>query len=311
MNINKKRIISVNNIVDKIPSGIEFKVVKSVNNLDFNTISKIGFPVKLESGYKILPNIIGPVSKFNALGKYKPLKHLPKEYRYLYTIYWEWTEYNGDKHSKFVDIYRMCYQREFTPPPSIELTYTTNDESSYIISESLINNESNHEIIKNTINLFLEIFGDCELRYSDLKNITPPITKKVNWEMLPKGEYPWKRENSHIHKKLNKKSSRVKEPIIIRQEQIITFGPDEIYQGSGGFKDYMAYIFKEAGITILESTQYDNATYIFDLNWEEVSQLTKADILQNNLQKARVIHSEGWLIKLSKHFPPFYKNRSA
>lgn len=314
MKINKKRIISADHIMDKIPANIDFKIVKSINKNDFILISKIGFKSNLKSGDKILPNVIGSVSKFNVFGKYKPLKYLPKEQRYLYTFYWSWTEYHGDtevEQSDFKDIYRMCYQREFTPPPSIELIYVEDDKQSYIISETLINYPTNYELIKNTINLFLEIFGDCELKYSDLRDITPPITKKVNWEMLPHGEYPWVREKSYVHQKLSRTTPLRREPVIIRQNQLNSFYPDDIYEGIGGFRNYIAYVFKEAGITVLEGIENDNATYVFDLNWEQTSQLTKAQILQNNLQKARIYHTEGWLTRLSKEFPPFHKIKSA
>lgn len=304
MFINQRRIISVQHLMEKIPNISKFKVVQNLKNIDHKILTKIGYLQPIESGSKILPNIFGPVSRFNANGKYTSLKHLPKENRFLYQIEWFWTEYHGDKEverSDYKDVYRLCYQRDFIPPPSIELTYMKHNGEDLLVSDDLINDKSNYDNIKNIINLFLEIFGECELKYLDLENIISPGAKKVNWTLLPKGEYPWLRENTYIHDVLSKKATRTSNPIIARQNKINSFNPDEIYHGAGGFRAYIAYVFKEKEITVLESIQSDNATYLFDLNWEQTSQLTKAQILQNNLQKDRIIHNEAWIVKLGKY----------
>jgi hypothetical protein len=44
----------------------------------------------------------------------------------------------------------------------------------------------------------------------------------------------------------------------------------------------------------MESAMYGNATYIFEGDWSFVSQLTKKQILEGNLHKARLIHQSGW-----------------
>ena len=51
-----------------------------------------------------------------------------------------------------------------------------------------------------------------------------------------------------------------------------------------------------------ESIHIDNATYIFDDDWEELSQLTKAEILDNNYQKDRIIHRKNWYKDIKKLF---------
>ena len=51
-----------------------------------------------------------------------------------------------------------------------------------------------------------------------------------------------------------------------------------------------------------------NATYVFEENWEELSKLTKAEIIRGKLQKDRIIHRENWdhyiirLFKLARCF---------
>ena len=52
--------------------------------------------------------------------------------------------------------------------------------------------------------------------------------------------------------------------------------------------------FPRLNLYICESTRYGNATYVFEQDWEELSQMTKADILSQNRQRERIVHNEGW-----------------
>ena len=43
---------------------------------------------------------------------------------------------------------------------------------------------------------------------------------------------------------------------------------------------------------------YGNATYVFRDNWEGLSKLSKAEIIQNNLQEKRLVHRVNWPYKI-------------
>ena len=64
--------------------------------------------------------------------------------------------------------------------------------------------------------------------------------------------------------------------------------------GKAGFSGYLIFGFTLRNLYICESAFYVNATYIFESNWEELSRMTKAEILNQELQKDRIIHREGW-----------------
>ena len=66
------------------------------------------------------------------------------------------------------------------------------------------------------------------------------------------------------------------------------------------FANYLAYLFPDRDLVLMESLEHGNATYVFDGNWEEFSQLTKAEILSQGLQKDRLIHSKGWENRLAE-----------
>lgn len=49
----------------------------------------------------------------------------------------------------------------------------------------------------------------------------------------------------------------------------------------------------------MENMIYGNATYVFRDNWEELSKLSKAEIIKNNLQDKRFVHRESWPYQIS------------
>ncbi|HOW16542.1 MAG TPA: hypothetical protein PK443_02405 [bacterium] len=259
-------------------------------------IVKIGLNKDVQPNVSILPTKIGPVSTFNAYGKYSIRKDLPKKERFMYERVWRWKQWAGRNQTVDMeetrDVYRDCYPRDFVSPPAEELTYFGDKISSRIC------NKSERDNIKHIINLFLEIFGECEIVQDDLQDIIK--AKRVNWEILPQGQDPWDRVQKYL-KNCGIKNDDFGHPIMERQKYILASNPLSLGVGTAGFKGYVAYIFND--MTVLESVMYGNAIYIFDKNWEDFSKLTKAEILSQGFQKTRIIHSGEWKTKLK----PFMK----
>ena len=261
-------------------------------------LTAAGFSTNPSPGDTVLPTAVGPVTGYNANGRYVVRKDLPKEERYVTTVEWTWEEWAGpyDTTTRTEDraVYRKCYQRDFHPPPAAELTIVDHEEQLLVVSEELTNAAAKEERIRHILNVFLELFGECEIRHADLQAVMPPNIRKVNWTLLPPGKYPWSRVHKHIGQMLKNKGARSANPIQNRLEQLASFNPDEVYVGEGGFRAYVAYIFDDKGLAVLESVMLDNATYVFDRDWQQVSQMTKAEILQSNLQRDRIIHAKNW-----------------
>jgi hypothetical protein len=55
----------------------------------------------------------------------------------------------------------------------------------------------------------------------------------------------------------------------------------------GGFSDYIAYVFAERRLVVLESVRKGNAIYVFGQNWDRFSKLSKAEILDRNCSDPR------------------------
>ena len=144
------------------------------------------------------------------------------------------------------------------------------------------------------INLFLEIFGYCEVLSKDLKSYVLKNLQRLNWEILPPGKWPWNKIKDNILP-IIKQTNRQKQVVIeYRLKAITKFNPEFSAIGRAGFRGYLIFGFPEKNIYALESLFTGNATYIFEKNWEYLSKLTKAGILQASLQKDRIIHRKNW-----------------
>lgn len=286
--INKNYIFNVNSYMTAFAEGESFYVVKALHEVPQEKLEKIGFSQQ-EAGTRILPAICGPKSRFNVHGSFILRKDLPKE-----TCWREWycMKWNGDWH--YVDIEYQRYQRDLIPAPEIELTILEKDGNKYIVSPLLINNEQSKECIKHTINLFLELFHSCDLFKEGLTPIFPPCQiKKVNWQILPPGEYPWERMKE-VLKLPNVRKTKAKAQRST-YEYISQYKPESVVVGLAGFHGYIVYLFPEKELALLEHMQNGNATYVFQTsNWEMFSQLTKSEIINNELMSERVIHKSDW-----------------
>jgi hypothetical protein len=298
MQISQKRVRSVQRVLRPLVPNTRFRVVVAVADLTEEILTNADFATNPRPEDTILPKPFGTVSDYNANGRYVVRKDLPKEERYVTTVEWSWEEWAGRNQTvtrtEDRPMYRECYQRDFYPSPASELTVVTQNGQLLIVSKELTNTAAQENHIRHIINLFLELFGECEIRHANLQAIMPPNIRKVNWRLLPPGQYPWSRVRGHVNRMLEDKAPRYTNPIHNRLGKIASFNPDEVYVGQGGFRSYIAYIFNDKKLAILESVMMDNATYVFNLDWEQVSQLTKAQILQDDLHLERIIHSANW-----------------
>lgn len=295
MRIKQTRIHNLDLYTKHIAAGASVKVIADLSD-DVSALVRVGFADDSPDGTTLLPLTRGPVSRFNAEGKWQADKTKPKESRYIRTVRWKWKQWLGRGQSEekedFRDIHQECYPRIVTPPPSVEVTVRRYDSRVLIVSPTV--NVDDAEDLKHVINLFLELIGYCEITATDLKSLVPPHIKQINWNLLPPGEYPWSRMKTHLTFALRRASEGVAAVIQDRQETLVSLRPNTIYVGVNGFSDYIAYEFKTQEIVVLESIRRDNAIYVFGHDWEAASRLSKKQILDASLQKARIVHSAGW-----------------
>ena len=291
--IQKSYIFNVDSYLTPIREGESFYVVKQLDEVNEAKIRKIGFTL-LDEGTSVLPSICGPKSRFNVNGSYIIRRDLPKEIRYREGCCKDW---GGNWH--YFDVPYKRFHRDPIPAPEIELTIREKNGRKYIVSPLLTNNDDSKAIIKHTINLFLELFHDCDLFKQSLDPIFSniPITR-VNWLIISSGECPWQRV-SDIIKLANR---RAKEQAKRATYNLITqYNPERICIGLAGFHGYIAYIFPQKGVALLEHMLNGNATYVFNTDeWEIFSQLSKSEIINHHLMTERIIHNPEWGNKITQ-----------
>jgi len=254
----------------------------------------MGFSSALPIGERVLPSAFGSVSSYNANGKSEKLKDLPKE-----TFYVEQSrdikDWHGNYHSVSTSMRYKRFQTELIDAPSQELTILENEEKEKIVSSNMLTvTNVNKELIKHTVNLFLELFGECNIVDDEFLSRQKTPIKRVSWNILPRGIMPWKQIKEPLLELLDKTDIESKYDTLKRFEFINDFAPDFVATGNGGFNDYVVFGFTNRGLYVLENSFAGNATYIFSNDWETLSQLSKAEILAEKRQEHRLIHRKYW-----------------
>lgn len=300
MRISGRRILSTTRHLGHIPAGTEVRVIFDATDALAASLGRAGFAEDAHEGATILPAIVGPATRFNAEGKWIVHRDQPKETRYVGTRVWRWKLWGGGEDERYVDIERECYPRTLVPPPAIELTIAQANGRMLITSPIYAVEAGDNEDLKHIINVMLELYRACDVISEEIEQYQPPQLVGVNWKFLPPGEYPWPALRPHIERALRRTSDDGKAVIEDRAETIRGYGPDRIFVGQGGFGDYLAYDFGGRNLVVLEAIRRDNALYVFGQDWENVSQLSKAQVITGNLYEHRIIHSDGWKVRLAQ-----------
>jgi len=306
MRVSQSKIQNVDKFLSEFKENENLYVI--LDNIDSfkDRLIQIGFSHSLPLGEKILPSsLCGIVSDFNANGKYEKLKDLPKE-TYYKTQSATIKAYG--KHDVYItkqQPYKKYRVGLVEVAPSSELSILKDDNNEKIISSDILTlNENNKKVIKHIINLFLELFGECQIVDDEFLSRQKTKIKKVKWNILPQGIMPWVSLKKSLVDLLDKTEVKNKEDTLRRFEYLNSFSPDFLATGNGGFNDYVVFGFKDKNLYILENSFAGNATYIFSSDWETLSQLSKAEILAENLQEHRLIHRKHWRHSIKKILKP-------
>jgi hypothetical protein len=264
-------------------------------------IEQAGFHIPLTSGDAVLPRARGPISRFNAEGKYIIHRDRPKE-----TVYHQrelhWVEWHGQERIEqtgIKDIPYERYPRTFVPPPSVEFKIATTTSGDLIlVSAQQAYSEVTAAACMHTINLLLEYFGECHVLNTDLQSIINVPVIKLNWHILPEGVRPWESLEPLLKGVIPGFESNKNKVFRNNLAFINSFKPTFAAVGRAGFSGYVVFGFPSKNIYVCESVFINNATYIFDANWEVLSQMTKAEILNQSWQKGRIIHTPEWHSKM-------------
>ncbi|WP_107925241.1 hypothetical protein [Lysinibacillus parviboronicapiens] len=299
----KKRIRNSEKYMSHINEGGKANIGVAITAEVARKLQEIGFKTLL-SGESLVPAPkFGPVSKFNVNGKDVPQKDKPKETVYRQQ-HWSWTDWGGNSHSRTVDIPYQRYPRKWIPAPWVELMIVQSGENKFVIAGDTITKGQTEETdIVHRINLMLAIFKQAEIFQENLERYEVPRTVKLGWDILPEGEMPWETFKHHLTPVLNSKSKGKKIIIAERLETISKYNPDFHAIGDNGYQGYIIFGFTRENLYIFENAEYGNATYVFEGDWEQLSKMTKAEIIASNIHKHRFVHLDGWKRQIAELFP--------
>lgn len=273
-------------------------IIVAVDLTDHTAKAKqVGFS-SFDNGVSVLPSVIGNVTTFNAYGTAIIRKDLPKEICYRQSL-WCWEQWCGrgqtQRRCKIVDIPYKRYPRTPVAPPSLQLKIANQK----IVTEEFHYPKDSERLI-HAVNLYLEVFGECYLLNDKLEEFSKIPVKTLNWSILPKGKNPWEIIAEHLDTLFKKNEKNKRFLFEDRLKLIKSHEPDFIAVGNAGFSGYLIFGFEKKKLYICESIWYGNAIYVFNEDWETLSQKTKAEILQANLQTERITHYANWRKKLTE-----------
>lgn len=299
MIIQKSRIRSLNANLPGVTEGERVALGVDVSPDHPTHLPDLGFSEPLKAGETVLPPASGPVSRRNAEGDEIVHRDQPQETAFR-QVEWRWEEFRGrygrEERSRIVDVPYKRYPRTFVPPASLELRLVDHRDRGWlvVIDATFEVDRSEPGPLVHAINLLLELFGECEVFTEQLESLQATQVRRVNWDILPRGRHPWADVEARVRDVLGEKGDRERVAYEHRWERINTYGPEFVAVGRAGFRGYLVFGFPESDLYVLESAYYGNATYVLGEDWEQLSQRTKAELLDADLHRGRIIHREGW-----------------
>lgn len=299
MIIQQTHVRNLEKSVAGVREGEEFTFGIRVTGEVEERLPTLGFADDWVEGETVLPPATGgPASRRNAEGDVIVHRDQPMETAYR-EFEWEWEEYHGPydrvRQSDIVFQPYKRYPRTQVPPAGIELTTVTTDEGRrMLVAARTFRRGEDEEAAKAAVNLLLELFGEAEVLHGDLTAFSPMEVRRVNWEVLPEGTHPWATLAPKVEEVLRRQGPRKRGVYEHRWRTITDYEPDFSAVGRAGFAGYVIFGFTDRSLYVLESAHYGNATYVLDADWAALSQLTKAELLAEDLHRDRIIHRDDW-----------------
>lgn len=296
MQINKKRVRRLGANLPASLEGVCVVPAVALALLSERQLTQVGFSGSPQAGESVLPAVIGPLTRYNAEGKDWIHRDRPKEtcYRQREWTYSQWHGKDQVEVTEIVDVPYQRYPRTRIPPPGVEITVAEQGDQLLLVTEAMPVAFDQPAPLLHAINLFLEAFGTCDIRRQDLSPVTIAPTIYLNWTVLPQGKMPWEGLRPALTGVIETQRPGNQSVVEHRLEKVNSYGADFVAVGRGGFSGYVIFGFPTKNLYVLECTRYGNATYIFERDWEELSRLSKAEILDRSLQRDRLIHLPKW-----------------
>lgn len=266
--------------------------------------------ISQQDGQVVIPDTIPPerldgvYARRNREGFEHILRHLPKVTKTLWWLSPNFGDPRKGYHSNFRDI--LVFQRKLDPPRDWEFKLSIISENdTYVQFKAVIKDVLNmqspsfREDLFFAINLLQEQFRDCHVFDASMTDDEIAKVTAVGWEIFPPGTLQDTiktiTERIHYQSPIRKKEIEKRTGILDRLH------PTEYIVGSGMNSRYFGAKFGD-NIVAFENLDYGNALYILFDNWQEISQMSRIDILKRHEKDyIRIVHKKGWISKLQHY----------
>ncbi|MEH6798167.1 MAG: hypothetical protein V7681_02560 [Halopseudomonas sabulinigri] len=299
MKFSGKSVRSLTKILKTCGSSKKVRFTASLNDTPKELLVRLGFDNNPSVGDYLIPSAIGRFTNFNANGEVKVRKDLPMEPESI-MFYGSSRDWHGGIHYGIRTRTQDKYPRENIPPPSETFEITEINGNLFISTSELNLNDTDEARNIHTANIMLECFSEFEIFDVEKEKVVGPKLKRLQWDILPPGEYPWGKSKAIISKVTDQLEEKDKKVIEHRMQVISRRNPDFLAIGRAGFSGYFVYGFKKKDVYVLESIHFDNATYVFNSEWESLSQLSKSQIINSELPHSRIIHNGKWDVEVGR-----------
>lgn len=147
------------------------------------------------------------------------------------------------------------------------------------------------------VRLLREAVGEAHVYDADLSDDEFAQLQHVDWELLPLGS------TDRVLARLASQKPADRERLAVAGERLQVLdrlGHDGYIVGKGKFARYFGARFGE-GLVALENLEYGNALYVFEENWEQLTQLSRTELIKRRDPSVhRVPHLPGWQSAIRK-----------
>lgn len=298
-----KRILKLERHLPEFEDGELVRAVMGMEDISGELFKRFGFVEPFGVGQVVLPSVhLGPAARRNASGYEVVQRDQPmQEMTRLQS--WKRMEWHGRDKIEVEDFIQRTYRRyprTYVAGEGVEFTIMARPDGSKVIASPPYHPIEDANSLLMAANLVIEGFAGVEFVRADL---LPPLrvpVKQLNWEIFPQGRVPWDQVKKEVDRVTERAPASVKPVIRARVDAVQQYGPDFAAIGRAGFDGYWVFGFTNHGLYVLESRMLDNATYVLDADWQVVSQLTKAEVINSDLAVARLIHDGSWAEKLDR-----------
>lgn len=245
------------------------------------------------------PENQGKYSDRNINGYEVVRKDLPKETHYNSIESPNWGDsYNG---THTVNLPYEKYPRDFHPPRELEIIISAKDTGpglpTYVIAfqvQEVLDKRDDrfNERLFENLNLLQENVGACGIEEASIALADYAKSLHVSWEVLPPGTL------AETVERIFRGKSPTQEQKDVAAERYNFFQslkPKGLVFGQSGFRRYFGALLED-NLVVFENVEYGNAVYILFDNWEELSKLSRLDLMSGKFQGSfeRIIHTSGW-----------------